>query len=112
VDPAALTMTTFRFVATLPIATALALAGCGSSAVDNRLASEPNGTVYHATEPISRKNHYPATSDTTERWEFCFGYQDGGWTCVPVSEADYNGYAVGQIITITQEPGRLAEIAR
>ncbi|GIM88799.1 hypothetical protein [Paractinoplanes toevensis] len=60
---------------------------------------------------ITQKNHYPPGSvGDADRWEFCFDSADGGWTCLPVSEADYNRFEPGDRVQARQRVGQLASV--
>jgi hypothetical protein len=74
-------------------------------------SEDPVTGEFRTTEPIGRKEHLaPRPPDGLEAWYFCFDHLDGGWTCVPVSAADFRRYRVGEHVTLRQRIGELAQL--
>jgi hypothetical protein len=100
------------------IAAAVLLTGCSAETV--RTAGAEGPSAYITEEPggitaidswITEKNHYPGIgSGGEDRWEFCFDSADGGWTCLPVSEADYDRFGPGDRIQVMQKVGEVAVV--
>jgi hypothetical protein len=102
------------------IAAAVLLTGCAPEAARSVAAEGP---APHVTEEldgtasidswITDKNHYPAKalSADQDRWEFCFDSADGGWTCLPVSAADYARFAPGDRVQVRQQVGKIAVVS-
>src|SRR5262249_21119307 len=70
--------------------------GSGNEAASPGASGSSGPFVVNFDPPIGRKYHYPPGSAFSgERWEFCFDFPDGSWTCVPVRAEDYHRYSVG-----------------
>ncbi len=103
-------------------AAAVPLTGCdvfvdhpelaGQHAPAPSVSEDADGTTY-INETIWKKNYSPLGSwagQTAPRWEFCFEFTNGDWTCVPVSATDYKRFNVGDRIVLHQHVGELADI--